>query len=330
MIDQQDYYAFGMTFQQPLPGQLKNRYLFNGKELSNDFGLGVYDFHVRMYDPAIGRTLNTDPANEEFYNFSPYSWVFNNPIRFVDPTGARPTDEWQFNKDTRDLTWISDKGGKDRQYVNVVNSEGEQLGQGSVAGSEVYAYSLRGTVAITNFNVGLDDQNYNRRSGYEYSMRDFRLRIGYMKENTPIKRFLEVSEKNGNARPISSIDEDLYYGHLTSRLKMMGFAIETVSLLANPTDGLPGSKFSLSSSRYYNQGGRVNGSSKDINSATSGGSSYSSSLSVTSKGSTGRSALTGSNSWNNFLRANVGRYSGSGWQQRAAMDYRSSSFYTPK
>ena len=87
VIDQQDYYAFGMTFQQPLPGQLKNRYLFNGKELSNDFGLGMYDYGARSYDPAIGRWSSVDPAADLYYSLSAYSYVANNPIKNVDPDG---------------------------------------------------------------------------------------------------------------------------------------------------------------------------------------------------------------------------------------------------
>ena len=32
-------------------------------------------------------------------------------------------------------------------------------------------------------------------------------------------------------------------------------------------------------------------------------------------------------SWNQFLKANAGKYSGKGWKKRAAADYYQSSFY---
>ena len=92
VIDRQDYYAFGMTHQQLLPGQLKNRYLYNGKILTNDFGLGVYDYGVRQYDPSTGRFLAVDPLADEYASWSIYNYTLNNPIRLIDPDGAAPTD----------------------------------------------------------------------------------------------------------------------------------------------------------------------------------------------------------------------------------------------
>jgi hypothetical protein len=45
-----------------------------------------------MYDPALGRTFQLDPASDEFSAFSPYSWVANNPISLIDPDGKRWKD----------------------------------------------------------------------------------------------------------------------------------------------------------------------------------------------------------------------------------------------
>jgi RHS repeat-associated protein len=64
-----------------------NKYLYQGKELIDDQNLNIYDFHARGYDPVIGRTWQIDPGSESYYPMSPYSWVMNNPLKFVDPTG---------------------------------------------------------------------------------------------------------------------------------------------------------------------------------------------------------------------------------------------------
>jgi RHS repeat-associated protein len=64
-----------------------NKYLYQGKELIDDLSLNLYDFHARGYDPAIGRTWQMDPHAENYYNWSPYSWTFNNPINIIDPDG---------------------------------------------------------------------------------------------------------------------------------------------------------------------------------------------------------------------------------------------------
>ena len=64
-----------------------NKYLYQGKESINEPDLNIYDFHARGYDPAIGRTLQMDPHAENYLRMSPYSWVANNPLRFIDPDG---------------------------------------------------------------------------------------------------------------------------------------------------------------------------------------------------------------------------------------------------
>jgi len=53
-------------------------------------GLNLYDYSARYYESAIGRFTSVDPLAEDFYNWSPYTYTFNNPLRFTDPTGMAP------------------------------------------------------------------------------------------------------------------------------------------------------------------------------------------------------------------------------------------------
>lgn len=67
-----------------------NVYRYNGKEL--DETTGWYDYDKRYYDPAIARWGQVDPLAEEFANWSPYSYVYDNPLIHTDPTGMAPDD----------------------------------------------------------------------------------------------------------------------------------------------------------------------------------------------------------------------------------------------
>ena len=95
IVQEDSYYPFGMTQNglsyTTLPDNQKNLYLYNGKELQEDFGLDWYDYGARFYDAELGVWHVADPMAEKHLWASPYQYAQNNPIKYIDPDGMFET-----------------------------------------------------------------------------------------------------------------------------------------------------------------------------------------------------------------------------------------------
>jgi RHS repeat-associated protein len=74
----------------------ENGYKYNGKELNDDFGLNWYDYGARWYMADIGRWGQIDPLAGSMAAWSPYSYTFNNPLKYTDPTGMAPFGDFYY------------------------------------------------------------------------------------------------------------------------------------------------------------------------------------------------------------------------------------------
>ena len=95
VVNATDYTPFGA----PLVGRTFSsssyRYGFNGKEkvdeVTGQSGRD-YDFGDRVYDADLGRWWSIDPLQTKYPALSPYNFVGNSPIRFIDPDGKEIVD----------------------------------------------------------------------------------------------------------------------------------------------------------------------------------------------------------------------------------------------
>jgi len=118
VLQTNSYYPFGMNIESLTTNNQtlspKNLYLYNGKELQEDFNLNWHDYGARFYDAQIGRWHVIDPMTESYYSMSPYNYVANDTISTIDPNGmwgvvVNENDDGQkqikFQKDDKKDDW---------------------------------------------------------------------------------------------------------------------------------------------------------------------------------------------------------------------------------
>ncbi|MFC4676660.1 RHS repeat-associated core domain-containing protein, partial [Dysgonomonas termitidis] len=111
------YYPFGTAFADKYDNGTNQPYKYNGKELDGMHQLNLYDYSARYYESALGRFTSVDPHAENYYSWSPYAYVGNNPINAVDPNG----------KDSYLLIWFSADGETGHAGIAIDNYKRQEI-----------------------------------------------------------------------------------------------------------------------------------------------------------------------------------------------------------
>jgi len=151
-------------------GKSENKYKYNGKELQNkEFseggGLELYDYGARMQDPQIGRWNQIDPKADNFHNFTPYHYAFNNPTLVVDLDGkegvivvGQPGDHkvknhfWVNAMDRAKKLQADYKKSGSKEQVTLMVYKGKD-GEGSYSNKQLAAFEKEATKAGLNFKA---------------------------------------------------------------------------------------------------------------------------------------------------------------------------------
>src|SRR5699024_4186118 len=82
-----EYLPFGETLVEEHLNSYNSPFKFNGKEY--DAETGNYYYGARYMNPKWSLFLGVDPLAEKYPSISPFAYVANNPIKYIDPDGKK-------------------------------------------------------------------------------------------------------------------------------------------------------------------------------------------------------------------------------------------------
>ncbi|WBO84486.1 DUF6443 domain-containing protein [Hymenobacter yonginensis] len=170
LVQENQYDPFGLNLAGiEKQGQPNHQFQYNGKEKQEELGLNWTDYGARMYDAQLGRWHAVDPMAEKYPDISPYAYVANNPVNFVDPDGKQIDPGSQKDWDKQKQATI-DRRDKLQNKIDKLTEKAEEKGwsadklAGKMGNLGDRVSSLNGSIA----NLGVlekSTQVYSLRTG---------------------------------------------------------------------------------------------------------------------------------------------------------------------
>lgn len=110
----------------------------------------MYDYGWRQYMPDIGRWYGMDQLSEMYHSLSPYNYVANNPVNFVDPDGRciknEQGDRCDDSPGGANNPYLIEAAPSSYQLNNFLSGHGFNVGAGFIGGG-----GLSWSPSITSF-----------------------------------------------------------------------------------------------------------------------------------------------------------------------------------
>ena len=229
VVERNDYYPFGLRWDDSESQISDNRYRYNAKEEQTFVNVPYIDYGARMYDPCYNIRWNgVDPKAEDYFPVSPYAFCGENPLNYIDKDGKRRWPVAQtYNSGERrhENNYGATRGNRIHQGVDI------NIGTGSAdLGAAIYATHDGFVTRLVNIKDG-DKNAGGTRIQITSAMGEvstYYMHLRTVDKNITKGSFISEGMQIGTLGASGFGKEDAYSTHLHYEVRVNGETINPV------------------------------------------------------------------------------------------------------